>query len=150
MTANAFGFDVEQVQKLFKLDEFSKMFQDARLPGVDPEAVMAAQKKNMDALVAANKAAASGYQELFSRQVSLLEEGVANMRDNLNAVTENAATAEGQKKNAEIAKTAFEKAIADLTELADSATKTHKDAFGIVQARVQESIEELQALAPKA
>ena len=75
-----YAFDPEKFAELFKTADFTKFFEQTKLPGFDMEAMMAAQKKNMDALVEANKAAAAGYQDLFKKQVSIYEETMSAMR----------------------------------------------------------------------
>jgi phasin family protein len=150
MSTNAFGFDVDQFQKMFKFDEAMKMFQDVKFPTVEPQAVIDAQKKNVEALIAANKTAAAGYQDLYAKQVKLVEDGVAVMRSSLTEMGENAATVEGQQKNVKLASDAFEKAMTDMTDLAEQARKTQEDAFKIVQDRMKEALDELKVLAPSA
>ena len=56
------------------------------LSGVDPDALMKAQQKNMDALVAANKAAAAGYQDLFKKQMAIFEETMAEAQKQMKAL----------------------------------------------------------------
>lgn len=146
-TTNPFAFDAEKFSEMFKFDQFTKMFETAKIPGVDPDAIMAAQRKNMDALVEANKAAAAGYQTLFTKQVSIFETHVAELQKNLTTAGENALTSEGAQKNADLVKTAFEKALKDMTELAEVAKQANAETFAIVEARVKESIDELRTLA---
>jgi phasin family protein len=57
--------------------------------------------------------------------------------------------ADSAGKQAELYKAAMEKALTNMTELAEAVKKANEEAFAIVSARVQESIAELQALAPK-
>ena len=78
-----FSFDPEKLTEFFKQNDFTKHLTQMRVPGVDPEALMTAQKKNMDALVEANKAAAAGYQDLFKRQMSIFEETMAEAQAHL-------------------------------------------------------------------
>ena len=80
-----FSFDVEKMTEFFKQNDFTKHLAQMRMPGVDPEAMMSAQKKNMDALVEANKAAAAGYQDLFKRQMAIFEETMAEAQQQLKA-----------------------------------------------------------------
>ena len=72
-----FSFDVEKMTELFKQNDFTKHLAALRVPGVDAEALLSAQQKNMDALVEANKAAAAGYQDLFKKQMAIFEETMA-------------------------------------------------------------------------
>ena len=82
-----FSFDVEKMTEFFKQNDFTKHLASMKLPGVDAEALMAAQQKNMDALVEANKAAAAGYQDLFKKQVAIFEETMAEAQKQMKAST---------------------------------------------------------------
>lgn len=145
-----FPFDAEKMAEMFKTADVSKMMEQMKVPGIDAEAMMAAQKKNVDALVAANKAASAGYQDLFKKQVAVFEETMAAAKTQLASMGENAMTADGAAKQAELLKAAYEKAVANMTDLAEAAKKANEDAYGIFEARVKESMADLQALAPKA
>ncbi|MEM8870716.1 MAG: TIGR01841 family phasin [Pseudomonadota bacterium] len=143
---NAFAFDPEKMMEFFKQNDFTKTLSEMKLPGIDAEAMVTAQKKNMDALVEANKAAAAGYQDLFKKQMAIFEstlsEAQAHMKDVDLKLDAKTAT-----EQAEIAKAAFEKAIANMKDLAETAHKANTDAYDIVSARVKDSMEELKALA---
>jgi hypothetical protein len=56
-----YSFDVEKMTEFFKQNDFTKHLAKMNMPGMDAQALMAAQQKNMDALVEANKAAAAGW-----------------------------------------------------------------------------------------
>lgn len=142
-----YSFEPEKFAELFKSADMTKFFEQAKLPMFDFEAMMAAQKKNMDALVEANKAAAAGYQDLFKKQVSIYEETMAAAQEQLSELKMDQLSPEGASRQADLMKTAFEKAVSNMTELAEAAKKANTEAFEIVQARVKESIEELKALA---
>jgi|GEM_PF-4706644 len=74
---NPFGFSPEKMMDFFKTNDVTKMFGDVKMPDFDHEALFAAQKKNMDALVEANKAAAAGYQDLYKKQLAIFEATVS-------------------------------------------------------------------------
>ena len=143
-----FAFDPEKMMELFKQNDFTKALGDMKMPGFDGEAIMAAQKKNMDALVEANKAAAAGYQDLFKKQMTIFEETLSQAQSQIKEldmkVDGKAATAQ-----ADLAKAAFEKAINNMKELAETAHKANSDAYEIVSARVKASVDELKDLAAK-
>ncbi|MCL5778436.1 TIGR01841 family phasin [Limibaculum sp. FT325] len=144
-----FSFDAEKMGELFKLPEFDKMFDASKLPAVDVEAVVAAQQKNIAALVEANKVAIAGYQEIFKRQVALVEEGVAVLKDQMAEFQGQPVTADQTARNIETAKAAIEKAMADVKELADLAQKANTEAFEIVKARFEEAVAEFKDAASK-
>ena len=39
----------------FKMFDFQSMFNNAKIPGLDVEAILAAQKKNVEAVIGANQ-----------------------------------------------------------------------------------------------
>jgi len=145
-----FSFDVEKLSDFFKQNDFTKQLASLKVPGFDTEAVVAAQQKNMTALVEANKAAAAGYQDLFKKQVAIFEETMAEAQKNLKGFDATKLDAETAKAQGEVAKAAFEKAIANMQALAEAAQKANAEAYDIVSARIKESIVEIRDLATKA
>lgn len=144
-----FAFDPEKLTEFFKQNDFAKQFANLKLPGFDAEAILGAQKKNMDALVEANKAAAAGYQDLFKKQISIFEETMAEAQKHMKSFDATKLDAETAKAQAELAKAAFEKALANMQALAESAQKANASAYEIVAARIQESLAELREMATK-
>jgi phasin family protein len=142
-----FAFDPEKMAEFFKQNDFSKQLASMKMPGVDPEALMKAQQKNMDALVAANKAAAAGYQDLFKKQMAIFEETMAEAQKQLKSFDATKIDPERAKAQGELAKAAFEKALANMQALAESAQKANSEAYEIVAARIKESITELRDMA---
>lgn len=136
----AFPFDSEQIKE---------MFSAAKLPGVDTDAVMAAQQKNVDALIEANKVVIAGYQDIYKRQVALFESAVAEAKDKLAEMQGQPLTAEQTAKNVEDLKAAVEKAAADVKELAEMTQKANTGAFEVVKARAEEAAAEFKAAAEK-
>jgi phasin family protein len=143
-----FSFDVEKLNDFFKQNDFTKHL-TAGLPGFTPEALLAAQQKNMDALVEANKAAAAGYQDLFKKQMAIFEETMSEAQKHLKAFDATKIDPEKAKAQADLAKAAFEKALANMQALAEAAQKANTEAYEIVSARVKESLAELRDLATK-
>jgi hypothetical protein len=136
-----FAFDAEKVKE---------MFGAAKLPAVDVDAVLAAQKKNMDALIEANQVVVAGYQDIFKRQVALFEAAFTNAKGKLADAKGQALTADQATQNVDAMKVTFEKAAADIKELAELAQKANVGAFEIVKARAEEAVAEFQAAAEKA
>ena len=145
-----FSFDVEKMTEFFKQNDFTKHLAQLRMPGVDPEALMTAQKKNMDALVEANKAAAAGYQDLFKHQMAIFEQTMAEAQAHLKSFDATKIDPENAKAQADLAKAAFEKALANMQALAETAQKANAEAYEIVSARIKESLGELRDMATKA
>ncbi len=134
----------------FDAEKLKELFSAARLPGVDSDAVLAAQQKNVDAQIAANQVVIAGYQDLYKRQVALFEAAVAETKDKLAGFQGQPLTADQASRNVEAMKAAFEKAAADVKDLAEVAQKANTGAFEIVKARAEEAVAEFKTAAEKA
>ena len=142
-----FSFDVEKMTEFFKQNDFTKHLSALKMPGVDADTMVAAQQKNMNALVEANKAAAAGYQDLFKKQMAIFEETMAEAQQHLKSFDATKLDAGAAKAQADLAKAAFEKALANMQALAEGAQKANAEAYEIVAARIKESIAELREMA---
>ena len=142
MTAQKFPF-------MFDAEKMSEMFAATKMPSVDAEAMMAAHQKNLDALIEANKVVVAGYQDLYKRQVALFEAAVADAKDKVTQVQGQPLTAEQASRNVEAMRAAFEKASADVKELAEMVQKANSGAFEIVKSRAEEAMAEFKAAADK-
>ena len=147
MTTEKNWFDPNTYVELMKQNDFSKMFDTATIPGVDVEAMTAAQKKNMQAIVDANRVASEGYQSLFKKQVEILQNGVAELSETMKEAATQPMSVEGNEKRVEAAKAHFEKSIGVFNDLSESARKANEDAMAIIQARFSEGVEEMKSLA---
>ncbi|HXH03141.1 MAG TPA: TIGR01841 family phasin [Candidatus Competibacteraceae bacterium] len=126
-----------------------KMLKDFRVPGVDMDSLLAAQRKNIEALTAANKAAVEGMQAVAKRQSEILTQVMAEAQQ---AMQQLAAAKDAQdltNKQAELFKQAFEKALANMKELAELVNKANMDAFAVINQRLNESLEELKGYVAK-
>lgn len=137
---NAFAFDADKIKDIFTA---------AKMPVLDTDALMTAQKKNVDALIEANKVATSGYQDLYKRQVALFEAAVDQAKGMMADVKAQPLTAEQATQNIDKIKAAFEKTAADLNELAEMAQKANAGAFEVVKARADEAVAEFKVAADK-
>jgi len=145
-----FVFDVEKMQDMFKMPEFDKMFDPSKMPGVDMQAMVEAQQKNVAALVEANKAAMAGYQELYKRQVALVQESFAHAKESFQEMQGQPMSADQASKNMEAMKSAMDKAMADLNELTELAQQANTQAFNIIKDRFEESLAEFKTAAENA
>lgn len=143
MAADKFPFfyDTEQMKQFFGA---------AKLPAFDADAVLNAQRKNMDALIEANKAVMAGYQEVFKRQAALAEAAVAQSKDKANEMQGQPLSAEQFTRNVEAFQTAVQQSITDARELAELVQKANLNAFEIVKDRAVEAVSEFKSATEKA
>ena len=116
-------------------------------PGLDVESLVAAQRKNIEAFTQANQLAVEGAQAVARRQVEIARQAVDEASALMKEWTQPGAPEERIAKNAEIAKQAFEKGIANARELAELVTKANTEAFNVINKRVAEGFEELREYA---
>jgi len=113
--------------------DFAKLMSQFRLPGVDFTAFVDRERKNIEALVKANSIAFEGWQRLVRRQAEMLQE-------TMQKVVADASLLDA-KKRADLAKEGFEKALANMRELAEITTQSQKEAFDVVSKRIEENME---------
>lgn len=144
-SANSNPFDPAKLKDMFGSMDFSKMFDGSAMKGFDQGALFTAQKKNMDALVSAQKAAAAGYQDLFEKQVSIFQETMKAAQAQISEISKADPGVDATSKQAELTTKAFERAVANAQELAEAAHRANSEAYEIVRARVEASVEELKS-----
>ena len=140
-------FDPAKMTEMMKSADFTKMFDLSQFKGRDQSALFDAQKKNMDALVAAQQAAAAGYQDLFQKQVTIFQDTISAAQAQVAELSASGSPTDAAAKQADLSKKAYETALANVNELTEAAQKANAEAFEIVKARVEASVKELQTLA---
>ena len=99
-----------------------------------------------EALTAANQAAVQGMQAVAQRQAEILSQAMNEVSTIAQQLSSAGNPQEMSTKQAEVARKAFEQALANMRELAEMVNKSNTDAFAIINKRVTESLQELKAL----
>ena len=123
--------------------DFTKLMSQFRLPGVDFAALVDRERKNIEALAKANRIAFEGWQRLVRRQAEILQE-------TMKEVVANAGQQDAIKRRTDLAKEGFEKALANMRELAEITTQSQKEAFDVVRKRIEENMEGIRNFGKKA
>ncbi len=128
-------------------DEFARMFTDMKLPAVpDSEALMAAHKRNMDALTQANRAAMEGAQAVARRHMEIMQQTMAEITETMRALTASPTPQDRAAKQAELLKTAYERAVANTRELSELIKQANGEALKVLNQRFVEAVDEVKAL----
>jgi phasin family protein len=127
--------------------DMSKVFSGFNFPGLDIDSLVSAQRKNIEAFTQANQLAVEGVQAVARRQVELARQAVDEASSLMREWTAPGAPEERMAKNVELAKTAFEKGVANTRELTELVSKANTEAFGVIQKRFAESLEEISEFA---
>ena len=122
--------------------DFTKLMSQFQLPGVDFATPVDRERKNIEALAKANRIAFEGWQRLVRRQAEMLQE-------TMKKVVADASQQDAKKKRADLAKEGFEKALANMRELAEITTQSQKEAFDVVRRRIEENVEGIRNLGRK-
>jgi len=130
-----------------KIEDLGKLVGKFKLPGIDVAAIVESQRKDMEALVDANRQAYEGIQALAKRRNELLKEAFTQWQAAMKDSTGSGALS----KQAALAKKGVQKAIADVRELADMEAASRKKAWKVVQDRFDENLGNLKKMIqPKA
>ena len=134
----------------FKWQNFDQsFFERFTVPGIDTQALMESQRKNIDALVNANRKAAEGYANMMRRQGEIMSETMTAIQEAVGDLMKANSGKDLPKKQTELVEKTVGSAFKHMRELADMAVSANSDAFKIMRDRASESIEELRALTDK-
>jgi len=129
-------------------NSFAKLFQ---VPGFDVNTIVDIQCRNVEALTAANQTIAQGLQTVVRRQGEIARQSVKQFQDLLSVKPSSTSVEETLVKQIDVAKTSYEKTVADARELGDIVIKVGSEAGDILSRRVVASLDEVKAAArPKA
>ncbi len=148
-----FNFDITKMMSEFDpakiADEFAKMASQYKIPGVDMDSLVEGQRKNLEALTAANRVAFEGVQAVAKRQAEILQETMNEAAGAMDAVAKSGSPQEAAAKQAELVKGAFEKALANMRELAEMVSKSNTEATQAINSRITETLDEIKDMALK-
>jgi phasin family protein len=130
--------------------EFKDFLGRMQLPAMpDMEAVLAAHRRNVEALTAANKVALDGAQAVARRNMEIIQQTVAELSDTVRAI----GAAEGAQakatKQAELVKAAYERGVANFKEVGDLIQKSNTEALELLNRRFAEAMDEVKQLVAK-
>lgn len=130
--------------------EYGKLFGNGKLPGFDVEAMISAQRKNIEAFTAANQVAFEGVQSIAKRQIEIARKATEELSQAAKELTVAGSPEDKIARQATLTKEAFETAVANLRELSGIAQKANSQAIDLISKRVVENLDEVKtALAPK-
>jgi len=129
--------------------DVGRMIQQFKVPGLDMAPIIESRRKDMEALVDANKATYDAMQALARKQTEILTQAMQGIQDSAKALAAGGAGGTGATdpaKQTELVRDAYQKALADMKELAEMARKSQIDAMAIITQRATQSLEEMKKL----
>ena len=121
------------------------------MPGFDVNTVVDIQRRNVEALTAANQTIAQGLQTVVQRQGEIARQSVKQFQDLVSFKPSSTSVTETLVKQIDVTKTSYEKNVTNARELGDIVAKVGSEAADILSRRVVASLDEVKAAArPKA
>jgi phasin family protein len=120
--------------------DLTKMLEQFKVPGVDMPALVESRKKDIEAIVKANRSAYDAMQAFARKQTEMLTQAMQDIQ----AATK--AGAADPSKHAEVARNACLKAVEDIKDLAEIARKSQVEAMASITKRANEHAAEIKQM----
>ncbi len=132
----------------FSTDDMMRAFSEFRMPGMpDMQAMMDAQRRNIEALSQANKLAMEGAQAIARRNMEIMQQSMSDMASAMQAMmSADGAPAERAAKQAEMVKSAYERAMGNMREIAELIQRSNGEALDVLNKRFSEAMEEARGM----
>ena len=130
--------------------DFTKFFSEMKLPALpDIEAFLAANRKNLETLSAANRVALDGAQAVARRHMEIVQSSMTELTEAMTALTAPDAPQAKAAKQAELLKQAYQRGVARMKELSDLIQNSNAEALSLINQRFAEAMDEVKELAEK-
>jgi phasin family protein len=131
--------------------DFTKIFSELKFPAMpDMEAFVAASRRNIETLTAANKVALEGAQAVARRHMEIVQQNMTELTEAVRALSTSEAPQAKAAKQAELLKLAYERSVANIKELSDLIQQSNAEAVKLLNNRFAEAMDEVKLLAAKA
>ncbi len=132
------------------LAEFGRMTAAMKTPFTpNIEALLAINRRNIETISAVNRVALEGAQAVARRNLEIMQHTMAEVTDNLRHLTVEDTPQARFAKQADMLKTAYQGAVANMQEIGGLIGKSNGEALGVLQRRFVAAIDEMKALAAK-
>jgi len=125
-------------------NEFVKAMTQFRVPAVDLEMMITAQRKNVEAFTAANRLAIEGIQAVMRRQLEIFRQTVEESTRTLRDLTTTSEPNDRMTKQVEMLRAAYDQALGNMNELTDMLHKSNAEAADLIRTRVSDALGEVK------
>jgi phasin family protein len=131
--------------------DFGKLWSNGKSANIDFSWLIATQRKNIEALTAANQRAFEGVQAIAKAQAEYVREAAEELQKVTKDLVATSSTEDKFVKQASAAKDVFETAVSNVNELVGLVQKSNAETFEVIRKRVVENFDEVKAaFEPKA
>jgi phasin family protein len=120
--------------------DLTKMLEQFKVPGVDMSALVESRRKDIEAIVDANKTAYESMQQLARKQTEMLTRAMQDIQEAASAGISD------PSKQTEVARNACLKALDDIKDLAEIARKSQADAMENITQRANAHMDEIKKM----
>ena len=132
------------------MQEFSRMFSDMKFPAMpDMDGLITAHRRNMETFSAANRVALEGAQIVARRNMEIMQQSIGELTDTMRQLTTAESPQARAARQAELLKDAYERAVANMKELADLIQRSNSEAIQLLNDRFAEAMDEVKTLVAK-
>lgn len=132
------NFDFTQFQ------DFSKIAGNFELPNVDSAKLFETQRKNVEAITAANRTLFEGFQAVAQRQAEIVRQGMDEAAKSFGSFAEAGAPEDKLAQQIDLTKKAYLDAVTNFNELTEIGIKSNAEAVKQINKRVTESLDEVK------
>jgi phasin family protein len=129
--------------------DVTRSFGNFGAPGIDFDAVLSSQSKNLDALTQVNQLAFEGMQTIARQQLKIVQHAIEHASALFRDWAHPVALDDRRAKNVEVARQALETGIASTRDLAELASSANTAVINVINTRLNESLDELRDYAKK-
>jgi phasin family protein len=128
----------------YSTNAFADLFKSA----LDLNQLFSTQRRNIEALSAANQVVVEGAQAISRRQAEVIRSNVEDVLKASKDLLTSGTPESNLSKQSEFAKTIFESTLSNLREITEMATKSGFEAFDVLNKRAAETLEEISKASP--
>ncbi len=129
------------------MTEFQRMFADMKMPAMpDMEALMAAHRRNLETLSAANRVALEGAQAVARRNMEIMQQTMSELTEGMRQFTATEPPQSRAVRQADMLKSTYERAVANMQEIGDLIQRSNGEALELLNKRFVEAVDEVKGL----
>jgi phasin family protein len=137
---------MEQTISTNLFGDIIKMLEQYRLLGIDVAAIVDMRRKDIEALMTANRVALEGAQSVGEKQVEILRNTLDQLSSLIQQATASGSSTEKTTKTRELVQQVLQRTLENMRELAETAHKSQSDTYAVLTKRIQENVDEARAL----
>ncbi|MGH6618296.1 MAG: TIGR01841 family phasin [Alphaproteobacteria bacterium] len=130
--------------------DFEALLKQFNVPNVDAQAIMEAQQKNIEALVAANQKIAENMQKIAEREQQIVQAALSNWSAAAGDIGAGGDIGDRSARGTEAAIKAIEDGIRNVRSFAELVAQAQAESMDILNKRMDEGIKELRQQVTKA